>query len=184
MTTIKVDESKLQQRLEAEGAGAVITIPVTLDNEVIIGELSGHIMNNMANLQAILELRSDRAVYTIPAAQINLEELAKQFGENVDLKDIVVRVKIAVPLPEIIRAVEEALSREGLTGIVPPLHFEISVSYKGQTVDLSKFNVYIERRFAIPDGLDPNRITTGVVVEPDGSLRHVPTRLIEIEGSL
>ncbi|MNI58864.1 Endo-1,4-beta-xylanase A precursor [compost metagenome] len=30
---------------------------------------------------------------------------------------------------------------------------------------------------ALPEGVDPNRITTGVVLESDGTLRHVPTKV-------
>ncbi|NHN34292.1 S-layer homology domain-containing protein [Paenibacillus agricola] len=47
---------------------------------------------------------------------------------------------------------------------------------------MSKFDAYVERTIAIPDGVDPSKITTGVVVEPDGTVRHVPTRIVMIDG--
>lgn len=34
----------------------------------------------------------------------------------------------------------------------------------------------------MPEGIDPNKITTGVVVEPDGSVRHVPTKVRQNNG--
>ncbi|MFC5471307.1 S-layer homology domain-containing protein, partial [Cohnella suwonensis] len=35
---------------------------------------------------------------------------------------------------------------------------------------------------AIPGGVDPSKITTGVVVDPDGTVRHVPTKIVVIDG--
>ncbi|MPN16247.1 Endo-1,4-beta-xylanase A [bioreactor metagenome] len=35
---------------------------------------------------------------------------------------------------------------------------------------------------AIPDGVDPSKITTGVVVDPDGTVHHVPTKITVIDG--
>lgn len=40
----------------------------------------------------------------------------------------------------------------------------------------------VERLVAIPDGADPGKITTAVVVDPDGTVRHVPTRVEVIDG--
>ncbi|REE85129.1 S-layer family protein [Paenibacillus taihuensis] len=34
----------------------------------------------------------------------------------------------------------------------------------------------------MPEGVDPSKITTGVVVEPDGIVRHVPTRVEQRDG--
>lgn len=45
-------------------------------------------------------------------------------------------------------------------------------------MDVAKFNAYIERTIAIPEGVDPNRVTTAVVIDPDGTVRHVPTQVI------
>ena len=47
---------------------------------------------------------------------------------------------------------------------------------------MDSFNAYVERQIAIPDGVDASKITTGVVVEKDGTIRHVPTRIIEKDG--
>jgi hypothetical protein len=40
----------------------------------------------------------------------------------------------------------------------------------------------VERTIAIPDGVDPSKITTAVVVDPDGSTRHVPTKVVKVDG--
>ena len=35
---------------------------------------------------------------------------------------------------------------------------------------------------AIPDAVDSGKITTGIVLNPDGSFRHVPTQIVVING--
>jgi hypothetical protein len=60
--------------------------------------------------------------------------------------------------------------------------FTINCTYNGTTVEVSSFNAYVERMIAIPDGADPEKITTGVVVKPDGTTYHVPTQVVLIDG--
>jgi len=76
--------------------------------------------------------------------------------------------------------VETALNREGLAQVVPPLNFKVSVEYDGRTIELLRFNAYVKRSIAIPEGIDPDRVTTGVVVARDGTVRHVPTQITEV----
>jgi hypothetical protein len=35
---------------------------------------------------------------------------------------------------------------------------------------------------ALPAGADMDKITTGVIVDPDGTLRHVPTKIVIVDG--
>lgn len=180
--TVVVGEEKLQQRLDEEGDGAIITIPVTTGSDVVIGELNGRMVKNMENQQAVVEILTETARYTLPAAQMNIDAISEGFGAKLALQDIRVKIIIAVPQTETVRIVEDAANREGLTLIVPPLNFEVSAVYGERTEEVTRFNAYVERRVAIPEGIDPNQITTGVVVEPDGTVRHVPTKVAEIEG--
>lgn len=66
--------------------------------------------------------------------------------------------------------------------VAPPIDFTVRATSSGTTVEVSKFNVYVERTIAIPEGIDPNKITTGVVIEPDGTVRHVPTKIVTSDG--
>ena len=47
---------------------------------------------------------------------------------------------------------------------------------------MSRFNGYVERTIAIPDGIDPSKITTGIVLNSDGTFSHVPTSIVMING--
>jgi hypothetical protein len=181
--TISVDEVQLRNRLEAEGTQSVITIPVTAKSDVVIGELNGRMVKNMEDKQATVKIQTENATYTLPAQQINIDAISERFGTSLALQDIKVKIEIAALPVEAVRVVEDAVQREGLTLIVPPLNFKVSATYKDRTEEISRFNAYVERIVAIPAGIDPSRITTGVVVEPDGTVRHVPTKIIMIDGA-
>lgn len=180
--SIAINEAALRERLEEEGPEAVITIPVSGSSDVTIGELNGRIVKAMEAKQAVLVLRTDHASYTLPARQINIDAISAAIGEQVELQDIKVRIEMAAPSSETLQLVEDAVSKHGLRSAVPPMMFSVTAVYGDQTVNVSKFDAYVERTIAIPEGGDPNRITTGVVIDPDGTIRHVPTRIVQTNG--
>jgi hypothetical protein len=182
VTTVSVDEKKLNEMLGASGEGTVVGITAQEKSEALVGELTGDMVKSMELKNAVIEIKSDNATYTLPAAQVNIDELAKQFGSGVNLQTINVRVEISAPEAETVSIVENAAAKGEFTLVAPPVHFTVKGSYEGQEVEVSKFNAFVERTIAIPDGIDPTKITTGVVMEPDGTVRHVPTRIIEIDG--
>ncbi len=182
VTTITVDSQKLQQKLDAEGDHAVVTIPVNTKADVVIGELNAQMVRNMENKQAVLEVKTETAAYTLPAKQINVDFISEQLGKDVALQDIKVQIAITVSSSEIVKVAESSAQKGSFTIVAPPVDFYIKGSYGGKTVEVSKFNAFVERTLAIPDGVDPNKITTGIVVDPDGTVRHVPTQVTVIDG--
>ena len=182
VTTVQVDGQKIVERLESEGEGAVVTIPVQAGSEVVISELTGQTVSNMVAQQAVLEIQTERAVYTLPAEQIDLDAIVETFGTNPQLEDIKIHVEISTPPVEIVQILESAEARGELALVVPPIQFHVRAELDGRTVEVSQFSSYVERMIRIPDHVDASRITTGVVVEPDGTVRHVPTKIIMQNG--
>ncbi|RKP46315.1 hypothetical protein D7Z26_24690 [Cohnella endophytica] len=180
--TVVVDQKKLDERLAAEGRHAVVTIPINKAFDIVVGELNGQMVKSMEDKQAVLEIKTDTATYTLPAQQINIGAISKQMGKLVALQDIVVQIEIAAPTADTWKVVENAAVKGTFTLVLPPLDFTIRATYGNTSVEVSKFNAYVERSIAIPVGVDPNKITTGVVVEPDGTVRHVPTKIVIIDG--
>jgi len=182
ITTVTVDASKLETRLASEADGAVITIPARTAADVIIGELDGQMVKNMERKQAVVEIATDRAIYTLPAQQINIEAVSGQFGADVKLADIKLRIGVAEPTADQIELAANAAAAGEFTLLVPPLEFTVTAVYGDRTVEISKFDAYIERKIAIPAGVDHTKITTSVVVEADGTVRHAPTKIVRIDG--
>jgi hypothetical protein len=177
-----VDDKKLEQKLEQEGSGSVVTIPFRADTDAVIGVLNGQMVKNMENKQAVLEVETGAATYTIPAQMFNIDAISEQLGRDIELKDIRVQIEISKADQETVKIAEDSAGRGGYAIIVPPLEFTVRCIYGDITVEIEGFKAFVEMAVAIPDGVDPDRITTGIVMEPDGTARHVPTKIIVIDG--
>jgi len=180
--TVPVDPEEVRRQLEDAGEGAVVTITVAEETDAAAVELNGEIVREMQLLQASIEMNVGYASYLIPAELLQLEEMLTWFGEEADFEEMTVRIGIAQSSEEEAVFVEDVAAGVGITVVVPPVHFSVEIEYAGRTVELNRFSAYVERRIAIPDGTDPGRITTAAVVEPDGTLRPVPTRIEFVDG--
>ena len=181
-TTLIVDDAKLNDILEEKGHNATVTLPIGAESDVAIGELNGQTIKMMEEKEAVLEIKTGSVTYTLPASQINIDEVSTQLGEQVDLKDIKVSVKISTPSDETVQIVKDVASLHNYQIIVQPVEFSITCTSGEKNVEVSKFNGYVERLIAIPEGIDPSKITTGVVLNADGTFTHVPTTIVVVEG--
>lgn len=188
VVTISVNAEAIAQKLNTEAAGSVITIPVTGINSanagVIIGELNGQTVKLMEDKQAVLVLQTDTASYTLPASQIRIGSVAEQLklNSNDSLESIKLQVEIAQVDPTTLQAAKSVSQQAGYTLVGTPVEFNVIASYNGNTTPVNKFSSYVERTIALPANIAPNQMTTGVVIDKDGSVRHVPTKIIIVNG--
>ena len=180
-TVVKENLDKMDQANTKENDKKVI-IPVDNKSDVVVGELDGQTVKNMEDKNAVLEIKTENASYTLPAADIKIDAVPSQMGKQIELKDIKVSVKIADASSETARIVKDTAKKNSYTVVVKPVDFEITCTNGTKTVNVSKFNSYVERTVAIPNGIDPSKITTGVVVNSDGTFSHVPTTIVVIGG--
>jgi len=181
-TTITVDDTKLNTILEKEGNNATVTLPASGTPDVVVGELNGQTVKNMENKEATLEIKTETVTYTLPASQINIDAVSSLLGSQVGLKDIKVSVRIADPPADTVKIVEDAANSGNYQLVVKPVEFQITCTSGSQTIEVSQFNGYVERTIEIPEGVDPSKITTGIVLNDDGTFRHVPTQIVLING--
>ncbi|WP_317970024.1 S-layer homology domain-containing protein, partial [Paenibacillus sp. CCS19] len=179
--TITLDPNKLAAKLQAAEQGTVITIPVNDASDVIVGQLNGQMISQMADKQAVLVLQTGQASYTLPSVEIDIQAIVKQLGVT-DLNQINVQIEIAKPTAETAELVKDAAADGGFALVLKPMQFTVRAQHDDRSIELSQFNSYIERTIAIPEGVDPNKITTAVVVEADGTTRHVPTKIVQQGG--
>jgi len=180
--TVTIDDSKLKELLAEENDHTVVVISVTSDLDKFAAVLTGEAVKAMENKQAVLEIETPIGSYKLPAADVWIDNLSAQLGEDVALSDIIVNVSIEKSDADTIQVVENAAETGQFTLVVPPIDFTITAAYNGKTVQADKFNSYVEREIPIPDGVDPSRITTAVITEKDGTTRHVPTIVIARNG--
>jgi len=181
-TTVSLSYDDISKILEGASSGATVTIPITTGSDTASGRLDGQAVKDLENKDATLVIKTGSASYSLPASEIDIASVSGQFGGSVSLSDIKVNVTISEPLDATAKVVEDAASSGGYTIAVPAVEFTVNCTYGGRTVEISSFNSYVERLIAIPDGVDPGKITTAIIVEPDGSIHHVPTEVTMIDG--
>lgn len=182
VTTVSVDGKKLNDKLPTGNEQAVMSIAANAKSDVIIGELNGQVVKDLEDKHIVLEMRTGSATYTLPSEQINIDSIAKEIGKSVALQDIKVQIEIATSTADMVKIVESAATKGEFTLVSSPIDFSVKGIYGEHTMELTKFNEYVKRTIAIPEGIDPSKITTGVTVQEDGTVRHVPTKVTQIDG--
>lgn len=146
-------------------------------------EISGQVIKDMGTAGEILEIVAGPVTYSIPASYIDMDAISGQFGQDIRLSDIRVEFRISKPPEDTVRLIEEIAGTGNLQLVMEPIEFEITCTYGGKTVELDRFSGFVERTVALPDNVDPAKVTTAVVLNGDGTFSHVPTRIVEMNGS-
>ncbi|TDL69363.1 hypothetical protein E2R58_09385 [Paenibacillus amylolyticus] len=183
VATIKLEQKRVEDLLATAEQGAVITIPMTMTSDAAAVELTGQTIVALGNKNAVLELRTDRARYKIPAQQIirALSDPNVDFS-NKDLKNVTIQVEIANPGKDSMTILENSANTGKFTILGSPAEFRIRALHEDKTIEITSFNTYVEHFIAIPDNVDSKSLTTGIVVEPNGTVRHVPTKIVVMDG--
>jgi uncharacterized repeat protein (TIGR02543 family) len=163
-TTVAVDTAKLSAQVAAadKGSSVVVTVPAstgTASAQLVVRDVENLDAKNMP-----LEIKTGGTTYTIAPNAIDTAKVASELGATDTSK---------VPLTVTVTPVKQSdVTVSKGEQVSDPVKFEITASYNGKTVSVSTFNSYVSRTLAVPAGVDPNKITTGIRVE-DGE--QVPT---------
>jgi hypothetical protein len=178
VTSVTVDEQQLNDRLDAVEPGYIVAIPVHNGSDSLIAELNARIVSNMAAKEAVLEVQNELGAYILPAREANIEAVLRQFGSGTAPEDVKIRVEMTL-----LDDSEVATGSSNLQMVAPAVEFRIVAVYGDQEIQINAFSSYVERMITIPDEVERNRITTGVVMLPNGEMGHVPTKVLELDGS-
>ncbi|NLL19710.1 MAG: hypothetical protein GX262_11915 [Clostridia bacterium] len=126
VTTVVVDDNKMEERLAQEGNHTVVTIPVSNATEVVVGTLNGQTVKNMEMTESVLEITTGQVAYTLPAEQINIDAVSEQIGREVALKDIAVSVKISEPPAKTVKIVADTANQ--FDDVAPGAYYYDAVS--------------------------------------------------------
>ncbi|MGF7050185.1 putative repeat protein (TIGR02543 family) [Paenibacillus sp. DS2015] len=180
IATVSIDAQLLLQMLGNE-ANTQITIPLDLDVDKVTLLLNGQLVKDLARKNIIIVLSTRDGQYRLPTSEIDMDIIAKQLAVE-SLETLALSIEISKLTTEEEKLVANSLKTGGYTLVVPPVHFSVYVASGNQKIELSKFQVYIERFIALPDGTDISKISTAVVIGKDGTLRHVPTKIERMNG--
>ncbi|WP_379136706.1 S-layer homology domain-containing protein [Paenibacillus sp. sgz500958] len=187
----KVIESKIDEAVKNNSTGQqnVIQIPITdTKSDMVKVELTGDIVKQLETNTFDVSVKRGAVEYIIPAKELTISNVAKELGvAETSLKDIKVEVQITKLDDLVVAKYNEVAKANGVQLVFPPTAFEVvakttNATGKTDDVKISKFLNYVERVMEIPAGVDPSKITTGIVFNPDGTYSHVPTSLNQKDG--
>ena len=179
---LQVDDEEVRDLLEMAAQNILFTLPFEEASEQYASGLNGETVKLMEQRNTILQVNTPAASYTLPVHQLKIDEVAKKLGASDDLKDVLVRIEVANPSADDVLFVRNKLAEKKITLIVQPVEFTITCSFGEKSVEVDQFKGYVERLIPIPAGVDPKEVTTAVVLHKDGSIGHVPTVMVQIEG--
>lgn len=182
VTTVMIDSEKLNEILRQSGNNTTVIIPVTNGSDVAVGVLTAQMIKNMQEKEAVLQITTGTASYILPVSEINIDAVSQELGEQIQLSDIKVSISVAKPTADTVSIIEDTANKNNYKLVVPSVEFNITCTCGDKTVELSSFSGYVERMIALPDGIDPSKITTGIVLNKDGTFSHVPTTIVVIDG--
>jgi uncharacterized repeat protein (TIGR02543 family) len=182
-------EEKINEAIKQQSEQNTIEIPVKdKDSDIAKVALTGDIVKKLENNNFNVMVTRNDITYDIPAKEFTIENVANNLGvEASDLRDIEVEIKITKANDNAVAAYEKVVRENQSEIIFPPVEFEITAKTTNtdgteEYVNISKFNNYVERIMEIPAGVDPSKITTGILFNADGSYVHVPTVVFEKGG--
>jgi hypothetical protein len=184
-------ESKIEEAVKTNTTGQqnVIQVPVAdTKSDVVKVELTGDIVKLLETNTFDVSVKRDAVEYVIPAKELTISNVAKELGvAETSLKDIKVEVQITKLDDAVVAKYNEVAKENGATIVFPPTAFEVvakttDASGKTENVKIDKFSNYVERIMEIPAGVDPSKITTGIVFNADGTYSHVPTDVYQKDG--
>ncbi|MCP1308547.1 S-layer homology domain-containing protein [Paenibacillus tyrfis] len=180
VTSVQVDLDKLNKAL-SQGNGQKLAIHSSKDGDMKVDGLTAGAVKQLADKGASLEISNPLAIYPVPGGKMDLSAVSKQLG-NAALGDIAVHIDIARSSDTLITNAKNKAAAEGYELLVTPVDLDMTFSHDGKMVRTGQLNGYAAKYIALPEGIDPNRITTGVIVNPDGSVFHVPTVVTKINS--
>ena len=178
--TVTIDKNKLSGIL-ADGEGHKLGIRVPGNGDVEVRGLTLEDLKKIADTGSSLEIEDVLAIYPVPAGQLDVNVISKQFG-NAPISDIAANIKIKRSADDLAKLASEKAVQGGYELLVHPVDLDLTFMHDGKTDRAGLLNGYAPKYIALPVGIDPNRITTGVIVNPDGSVFHVPTVVTKVNN--
>ncbi|WP_235946358.1 S-layer homology domain-containing protein [Saccharibacillus alkalitolerans] len=180
--TATIDTARLATLLTG-GSNQSVVIPVRTEADRVIATMTGEAAALLTSNNATLRVETTLGNYTLPSSQLRLGTAASTLGVQAGSADLSVNIVIEESGSDVQNRLTQAAAAQGFTGVSTPVDFTITASAGGRTAEVNDFTEYVERELPIPNGIDPNRVTTAVVIEPNGTVRHVPTAVTQVQSN-
>lgn len=182
--TLQPEIMNLVQEREGEEQQNTLVVTVPAANETTVA-MTGEIVRQLEDQNYVISVQTNNITYQIPVSELAIDWVAQKLELSlVALDQIQIEIRISEVSEEAKAQYTEMVTNNGHELIIPPVSFEITAKRDGETdsIIIDKFSNYVTRVLEIPDGVDPEKITTAIVFNSDGTYSHVPTAVFQENG--
>ncbi len=182
ITNLVVDKSEVMS-LANNGAERIIIEGSKVGNaDITNATLPADVVKELSDKNVKVEVNTQLGNYVLEGSKINLGTISSLLGES-SLANVRVDIRVAVPDTQMAQVAQQAMKQNDVTLVGSPVDFTVQFSSSnGKSIELKNFISFVERMLPLPSGTEPNSVTTAVVVEPNGVLRPIPTKVVEVNG--
>ena len=118
-----------------------------------------------------IEVKNDKASFVISPEDIKKDSLNDNI--NISIEDLNKDEKDTL---------NEKVNAMGYQMASDPVKITVISEGEDGSKQIQSFSGYVTGKISIPEGVDPEKITTGIRLNEDGSISHVPTRVLIENG--
>lgn len=177
---ITVDQAVVTKALEQQAGPTEVEIAFQSGADTSTATLDGQLVKLMNERGDKLKVSTASGVYTIPAARIPVQAISGDIGAS--LANLQMQVEISEANDKSPALLETASAQEGFKAVSAPISFKLSYQYGGNTKAIGRYDGYAEMAVIIPDSLTAGDVTTAVILNEDGTVSHLPTRMEQADG--
>ncbi len=173
VTTVTADQDELTSQIESAETGGEVIVPITTAESANSGA-AALVLQNIEDLDTrnmALTVEVNNVSLTLPAGSIDTASVAAALGAA-NYEEVLVTVSLTTLTGNALETALEAVESTRSEPVGSAFSFTVTAEYGGESVNVTVFGCFTSRTLPIEEG---GEITTAVVVEADGTLRHVPT---------
>lgn len=179
-SVITADEKELLKQIEAATANVTVNVPA--ETKTVEVDLSGTVIRDLTAKDMSLTVHSGNVQYVLPSDALSAQSILASTGAP-DIQSVSFRVIISTGIDaQTVTDAETAVEAFGGSVVIPPISFSIQAVYKDKVVTLDVFNTFVSRTIEMTEE-QAKRVTTAVVYEDDGTVRHIPTVVFQEDGN-
>ncbi|GGO09561.1 S-layer homology domain-containing protein [Saccharibacillus kuerlensis] len=180
--TARIDTARLAALLTGE-TSQIIVLPVTAEADRVVATMTGEAAALLTSSSATLRVETALGNYILPSSQLQLSSAANTLGVAEGSSELTVNITIEESSTAVQNNLSQAAAAAGFTAVSEPVDFTISAAAGDRTAEINEFSEYVQRELPIPADTNSSQVTTGVVIEPDGTVRHVPTAVVQVNDA-
>ncbi len=171
-TVVVLKDEAVKSLLKDGQKGTEVAVVFGEGIQVATAELKAELVKEMASHDAVLLVKNQGAVYRVPA-----DVLAQAGAEGGSLRFTVAQLTNAE-----VKQMQDTAKANGYEIQIAPAVFKITKVEGTQLKELNKLAGYAERILLLPNGVAASKTPAGVMLQANGSISPVPSRVVDYEG--